>query len=78
MLLIVTPQKKVLFKFARPIPKNLFLQTNTSELERLALGDGSVAVYRVTTIHPKVLVFVCGFNMQVSPDLAVFEVDGCV
>ena len=75
---IVTPQRKVLFKFLGPIPKSLFLRTNTSELERLAVANGGFAVYGVATIHVKVVVFVCGFNMQVSPDPAVIQVDGCV
>ena len=78
MLPIVAPQKEVLFKFAGPIPKNFFLQTNTLESEHLAVGDGSFAVYWVITIHPKVQVFARGFNMQLSSDLGIFEVDGCV
>ena len=79
VLLIVTLQKKVLFTFAGRIPKNLFLQTNTSESERLAIGNGSFAVYGVENIHAKVVVFVRGFNMQVcNPDPAVIQVDSCV
>ena len=71
--------KKVLFiKFVGPIPKNLFLQTNISESERLAVGNGSFAVYGEATIHAKVLAFVRGFNMQVSPDPAVIQVGSCV
>ena len=35
-------------------------------------------MFRVATIHAKVLVSVCGLDMQVSPDLTVLQVDPCV
>ena len=41
----------------------------------MAIGDGSFAVYEMATIQVKILVFVRGFNMQVSLDLAIFQVD---
>ena len=78
VLLVVTPRKKMLFEFAGPILKNLFLRTNTSESERLAIGDGSFTVNGVATLHAKILVFVCGFNMQVGPNTAIFQVDSRV
>ena len=68
----------MLFKPAGPNLKNLFLQTNSSESERLAVRDGSFTVYKVATVDVKNLVSVCGFNMQVSPDPAIFQVDSCV
>ena len=75
MLLIVALQKKILFKFAGPILENLFLRTNMLELEHLAVRDKSFRVYKVATVHVKMLVSVCGFNVQVSPDPAIFQVD---
>ena len=72
------PNKKLFFKFVTPIPKNLFLRTDTLESERLAVEDGRFVVYGVATIHAMVLVFVRGFNMQVCLDQAAFHVNGCV
>ena len=65
----------MLFEFAGSILKNLFLRANASESERLAIKDRSFTVSGVANIHAKILVFVRGFNMQVSPDSAVFQVD---
>ena len=62
----------MLFKFMGPLFKILFLRANASESERLAERDGSFTVYRVATIHAKILVFVHGFIMQVGLDSAVF------
>ena len=78
VLLIVAPRKKMLFHFAGPILKDLFLRTNTSESERLAVWNGSFAVFGVAALHAKVLVFVRGFDMQVRLNPAVFQVYGCV
>ena len=78
VLLIVTPRKKVWFQFAGPILKNLFLQTNMSESERLAVRNESFTVFGVAAIHANVLVFVHGFDMQVSLNPAVVQVYGCV
>ena len=78
VLLIVASRKKMLFKFAGSILKNLFLRANASESERLAIRDGSFTVNGVATIHAKILMFVRGFDMQVSPDPAVFQVDSRV
>ena len=66
----------MLFEFTGPIFKILFLRANASE--RLAERDGSYTVYQVATVHAEIPVFVCGFNMQVSLDLVVFQVDGRV
>ena len=70
--------EKILFELAGFIFKYLFLQENESESEQLAIGDRSFIVKRMATIHVKVMVFVRGFNMQVSSDLAIFQVDSCV
>ena len=78
VLLFVAPRKKVLFQFAGPILKNLFLRANTSKSERLAVRNGSFAVFRVAAIHAKVLVFVRGFDMQVRLNPAVIQVYGRV
>ena len=45
-----------------------------SESECLAIRDRTFTVCGVATIHVKTLVFVCGFNMQVSPNPAVLQV----
>ena len=62
----------MLFEFKGPIFKNLFLQANASESERLTKRDGSFTVYQVATVHAEILVFVRGFDMQVSLDSAIF------
>ena len=62
----------MLFKFTGPVFKILLLRANASESERLAERDGSFTVYRVATVYAEILVFVRGFNMQVSLDSAVF------
>ena len=77
-LLLVAPRKKMLFMFMGPILENLFLRTNSLESERLAVMDRSITVYMVATVHAKILVSVHGFNMQVSPVPAVFQVDTVV
>ena len=74
MLLIVTQRKKILLQFVGPILKNLFLQTNMSESECLAVWNGSFTVIGVAAIHAKVLVFAYGFDMQVRLNPAVVQV----
>ena len=54
--------------------KDLFLRTNTSESERLAVCNGSFTVFGVTTIHAKVLMFVRGFDTQVRLNPVVVQV----
>ena len=72
VLLVISPCKKVMFEFTGSVFKVLFLRANASEAERLAKRNGSLTVYRVATVHAKVLVFVRGLNMQVRLDSAVF------
>ena len=56
----------------------ILLQPNPLETERLAVVDGIFAMLRMATFHVEELMFVHGFDMQVSLHLSVFEVDPCV
>ena len=59
-------------KLTGSISKILFIRANALESECLAERDGSFTAYWVATVHEEILVFVHGFNMQVSFDLAIF------
>ena len=78
MLLAVAPLQEVFFEFAGPLDEVFLLQTDSSEAEGLAVRDGFLAVLGMATIHTEILVFVRGFDMQVSLDPVILQVDPCV
>ena len=48
-------------------------------MEHLIVRDGgSLAVFRVATIHAEELMCICGINMQVSADATIYQGDCCV
>ena len=66
------------FKVAGPLQQIFVLRTNSSEAERLAIRDGYFTMFRMATIHMKILVLVCGLDVQVSLNPAVLQEDFCV
>ena len=78
MLLVITSLKKIFFHFMSPFMKIFFLQTNSSERERLAVRNGGLAMERVATIHAEILMFVRGFSVEVCTDLAILKEYRCV
>ena len=51
----------------------LFLRTNSLEVKRLAVRDRDFAMVWVAAVYWEVLVCVCGLDMQVSTNLAIFQ-----
>ena len=65
-------------KFTGPLLKITLLQTDWSEAERLTVRNRDFAMMWVATIHPEVLMCVCGLDMQVSAYQAIAQVDFCI
>ena len=68
MLLAVAPLQEVFFKFPGLLDEIFILRTDSSEAERLTIRDGCLAVLGMATIHTEIMVFVRGFDVQVSLD----------
>ena len=47
-------------------------------MERLTVRDGDLAVFRVAAIHVEEMMCICGFNMLVSLEAAIYYGVCCV
>ena len=69
---------KYFFRSADINKEIIFLRTNPSEVKHLAVGDGGLAMLEMATVHMEGLMCVRGFDVQVSLNSSVLEVNPCV
>ena len=62
------------FEILRPHQEVFLLRADPSETQRLTVGDSSFTMSRMATHDVEILVFICGLDMQVRFQMAIFQV----